>query len=192
MGHRKKIKHFHNPGDLHEFTFSCYERRQMLVDDEYRRQLSRSIDKAGEAEQIDLVAFVYMPEHVHLLVRPRTDTPKLGTYLARIKQPFSAQVKELLIAEGSPLVEDLTIRERPDKLCFRYWQEGAGYDRNVYSPSAIRGSIDYIHANPVRRGVCASPVEWKWSSARYYLLDPPRQQFPDLPHIHGLSPGVLD
>ena len=129
---------------------------------------------------------------VHLLVRPRTDTPKLGTYLARIKQPFSAQVKELLIAEGSPLVEDLTIRERPDKLCFRYWQEGPGYDRNVYSPSAIRGSIDYIHANPVRRGLCASPVEWEWSSARYYLLDPPRQQFPDLPHIHGLPPGVLD
>ncbi len=28
--------------------------------------------------------------------------------------------------------------------------------------------IDYIHANPVRRGLVERPEEWEWSSARWY------------------------
>ena len=67
-GHRKKVRHFHNPGDLHEFTFSCYHRLPLLTNDTWRTILSRHIDEANREESIDLVAFVYMPEHVHLLV----------------------------------------------------------------------------------------------------------------------------
>ncbi len=84
--HRKTIKHFHEPGHLHEFTFSCYERRPLLTRDDWRRRLSETLDEAGRAERVDLVAFVYMPEHVHLLVLPRSPQPELGRYLARIKQ----------------------------------------------------------------------------------------------------------
>ena len=28
--------------------------------------------------------------------------------------------------------------------------------------------IDYIHANPVRRGLAAKAEDWEWSSARWY------------------------
>ena len=28
--------------------------------------------------------------------------------------------------------------------------------------------IDYIHANPVRRGLVGRAEDWKWSSARWY------------------------
>jgi putative transposase len=28
--------------------------------------------------------------------------------------------------------------------------------------------IDYIHANPVRRGLVARVEDWEWSSARWY------------------------
>jgi hypothetical protein len=28
--------------------------------------------------------------------------------------------------------------------------------------------IDYLHANPVRRGLCERPEEWFWSSAASY------------------------
>ncbi|MEM8679799.1 MAG: hypothetical protein AAGF97_10645 [Planctomycetota bacterium] len=35
-------------------------------------------------------------------------------------------------------------------------------------------------------------IEWRWSSARYYLCDPPMQQFDDLPFIHGVPPDAFD
>ncbi len=33
--------------------------------------------------------------------------------------------------------------------------------------------IDYIHANPVRRGLVARPEEWTWSSCRAWTYDEP-------------------
>src|SRR5690606_37023852 len=98
------------------------------------------------------------------------------------------QIKETLIENRSRLLQELTVRERPGKSCFRFWQEGPGYDRNVFSPDAVETSIRYIHENPVRRGMCIRAADWRWSSARYYFLDPPRQQLPDLPFIDAAPP----
>lgn len=80
------------------------------------------------------------------------DLRAIGRYLARLKQPLSRQIKEILVQEGSGLLERLTVRERPGKACFRFWQEGPGFDRNLYSAAAIRASLDDIHENPVKRG----------------------------------------
>jgi putative transposase len=84
------------------------------------------------------------------------------------------------------------VRERPGKTCFRFWQEGPGYDRNLKRAATIQAAIDYIHLNPVRRGLATRAIDWKWSSASWYLLDPPKQQHADLPIVHGLRAGALD
>lgn len=192
MVHRKTIRHFHEPGHLHEFTFSTYRRQPLLTDDDWLRKLARSIDAANRDIHFQLVAFVFMPEHLHLLTFPTEKNPEFGRYLAQVKQPFSRQIKEILLGESSDLLHRLRVRERPGKTCFRFWQEGPGYDRNLSSRKAILHAIDYLHENPVRRGLCIRATDWKWSSARYYLAEPPRQQDPDLPTIDGLPPGILD
>ena len=101
-------------------------------------------------------------------------------------------IKKLLVDAKAPLVERLTVQERPGKTCFRFWQEGPGYDRNLNTPTAIEAAINYIHENPVRRGLVKRAVDWKWSSAKWHLLEPPRQQYVDLPLISGLPAGALD
>jgi putative transposase len=164
----------------------------LLTNDDWRERLSRTIHSACQEEAFDLVAFVYMPEHVHLLVYPTQPEPQLGRFLARVKQPFSKEIKQILMDSQSTLLDKLTVRERPGKLCFRFWQEGPGFDRNIFSPPAIQASIDYIHQNPVKRGLCLPAVAWRWSSARYYLLEPPRQQFDDLPFVNGVPLGAFD
>lgn len=190
--HRKRVKHYHEPGDFHELTFSCYRRMPLLFNDDWRHRLSRHIENACEEASFQLVAFVYMPEHVHLLVYPTLPEPDVGRFVARLKQPYTKEIKEILIRSKSPLLERLTVQERPGKSCFRYWQEGPGFDRNIFSPEALEAAIDYIHHNPVRRGLCQTATDWKWSSARYFLLEPPKQQFPELPHIHGIPLGAFD
>ena len=52
---------------------------------------------------------------------------------------------------------------------------------------ATLAAIDYIHMNPVRRGLVQQIEDWMWSSARWYLSD--RQTIdPAHPVIHGLPP----
>src|SRR5262245_17767713 len=138
--HRKRVKHYHEPGQLHELTFSCYQRRPLLTNDDWRRRLSLCIDDACKEERFELAAFVYMPEHVHLLVVPLEAEPDLDRFLARIKQPFSVEIKGILERRPTPLFRHLTVEERPGKECFRFWQEGPGFDRNLFSREAICNS----------------------------------------------------
>ena len=183
--HRKRIPHFNEPGDCRELTFSCYHRMPLLTNDVWRELLSRSLDRAIERHAFRLVAFVYMPEHVHLLVYPNDPASDIQRLPYAVKRPYSYRIKQPLIRARSPLVERLTVRERPGKMVFRYWQEGPGYDRNLKTPKAVRSSIESIHLNPVRRKLVSDPLLWRWSSCRCYAEE---GQYRDagLPKIEAL------
>jgi putative transposase len=60
-----------------------------------------------------------------------------------------------------PRLEDL---QPNGKQSYRFWQRGGGYDRNLRSVADIYEKIEYVHANPVRRGLVESPEAWRWSS----------------------------
>ena len=205
--HRKRVKHYHEPGDIHELTFSCYRRMQLLTDDSWRKLLCEAIDRAVERHDFRLFAFVLMPEHVHLIVQPRealldkpavapddtpaSDTSEIENLLFAIKRPYSYRIKQRLIQQRSTLLQRLTVRQRPGVMTFRYWQEGPGYDRNLKQARSVVAAIDYVHMNPVRRGLCERCTDWKWSSARYFL-DPQCPIDPDLPRITPLPPELFD
>ena len=52
----------------------------------------------------------------------------------------------------------------------RVW-ERRYYPFNVYSEQKLQEKLDYMHANPVKRGLVSSPEEWLWSSFRFYYLN---------------------
>ena len=169
--HRKQVRHVHEPGDLHELTFSCYQRRPLLTNDLWRQDLAEVIDRSCRRHQFGLLAYVFMPEHVHMLVIPLTSVVNLPRLLADIKRPTSLMIKQRLVKCDSLLLQSLTIRQRPGVYVFRFWQEGPGYDRNLRTPTAIQAAMNYIHENPVRRGLCHRATDWKWSSSRRLLKD---------------------
>jgi len=73
--------------------------------------------------------------------------------------------------ERSDWLERLTHRYPGGKVEQRFWQPGGGYDRNIVTQKALLSSIRYIHANPVRRGLVQNPLDWEWSSARWWEGD---------------------
>jgi putative transposase len=159
--HRKQVRHFHEPGDVHELTFSCYRRIPILTNNAWRAKLSECIDNACDELHCCLAAFVYMPEHVHLLVWGFAAKEEVSTFLSRVKQPLSSFVRADLAAAQSQLLTKLMVRERPGKTVFRYRQEGPGFDRNLYTMKAVQASLDYIHMNPVKRGLCLKARDWR-------------------------------
>jgi putative transposase len=80
-------------------------------------------------------------------------------------------MKKRLELDDQGQLDGLTIRQRAGTTTFRFWQEGPGYDRNVTSESGLLESIDYLHRNPVRRGLCGTAEDWIWSSSRWHLSD---------------------
>src|SRR5208282_1327924 len=49
----------------------------------------------------------------------------------------------------------------------RFWQPRF-YDFNVYSADKKREKLEYMHSNPVTRGLVQHPKDWPWSSFSYY------------------------
>jgi hypothetical protein len=59
----------------------------------------------------------------------------------------------------------------------RFWQEGPGFDRNLFPVKAVQASIGCIHNNPVARGLWKTARDWRWLNVRFYesdrtILDP--------------------
>jgi hypothetical protein len=48
-----------------------------------------------------------------------------------------------------------------------FWQPRF-HDFNVHSARKRREKLDYLHANPVKRGLVKDPSAWIWSSASFY------------------------
>ncbi|WP_371929692.1 hypothetical protein [Methylomonas rosea] len=47
---------------------------------------------------------------------------------------------------------------------YQYWQEGV-QAKLILNEAMMREKLDYIHANPVKRGYVKLPRHWSYSSA---------------------------
>lgn len=101
--HQKRVRHYHEPGDLHELTFSCYQRMPLITNDVWRKLLCQSIDRAVERWSYRLIAFVLMPEHLHLLVLPTTKMVEVDRLLSAVKRPTSIEIASALAIQASPV-----------------------------------------------------------------------------------------
>ena len=128
---------------------SCFLRDPVaarLVQDSLRR---------FDGERYRLLAWVVMPNHVHVLFQTRG-----GWTMSRIVSSWKSFTGRRLAqaASRSDLEQRIWHRE--------YWDR---YVRDEAHLSAVR---DYIHENPVKARLVSRSVEWEWSSARLEPGDP--------------------
>ena len=161
---RKQVRHCDEPGDGHFLTFSCYRRMPLLSRDRSRLWLVESASDAREKHAFDLWAWVIMPEHVHLLIWPRPPAYKTKRILADIKRPVGQKAIAWLELHCPTFLDRLTVRNA-NRTYRHFWQPGPGQDRNVYDPETAHQLAEYIHGNPVRRGLASRAEDWAWSSA---------------------------
>jgi len=165
---RRPHRHnFNEPGHAHELTFSCYRRYPFLKGHRVCEWLVMAIDEARVRFETDIWAFVFMPEHVHLIVRPRRPNYDMAEIRRAIKEPVGRKALRY-VRDQAPEWEARLTRHRGKRVEHLFWQSGGGYDRNVTEPGTLLAMIEYLHLNPVRRGLVERAVDWYWSSAAYY------------------------
>jgi putative transposase len=164
---RKTRRRFDETGQARELTFSCYHGYQFLNRDRTRVWFLEALEFARRKWSFDLWGYVLMPEHVHLLIYLREPELKAGKIAGEIKESVGRRAIAYIEAYAPQWLSRITTCEG-QRIRRRFWQPGGDYDRNVVEPSTVHQMIDYIHANPVRRGLVASIEDWQWSSARWY------------------------
>ena len=160
-------RNYNDPGQAHELTFSCYHGFQFLKADRACRWLADSLAQARARLEFDLWAYVFMPEHAHLVVQPRRDDYDISVIRQAIKEPAARiAIKHIRVEaqEWLPRIEE----RKGSHTRYHFWQKGGGYDRNVTEPETLASMIEYIHLNPVRRGLVSRASDWYWSSTAWF------------------------
>ena len=149
------LKRYFGRQDFHFITFSCYQRRQFLQSDTAKICFLEILGEVRTQCAFRLAGYVVMPEHVHLVL----DEPP-GAKPARIIQILKQRVSRKLRESGEIVPQDLMEKKR-------FWQRRY-FDFNLYSEEKLREKLDYMHLNPVKRGLVLHPREWQWSSWSWY------------------------
>jgi putative transposase len=109
-----------------------------------------------------------MPEHAHLLIWPTREPYDISDILNSIKQSVAKKALIYVRRNAPSFLVHMEDRQPNGKRHYRFWQRGGGYDLNLVEPAIVYRQMEYFHANPVRRGLCARPEDWLWSSAADY------------------------
>ena len=102
----------------------------------------------GEAARqfYHLYAWVIMPNHVHVVLKPRVRMPGIMRWL---KGRTGRMANRILGRIGMP-----------------FWQDES-FDHWVRSAQELQEVIEYVERNPVKAGLVEGKEQWAWSSARF-------------------------
>ena len=152
-------------------TWSIVEWLPVFVSEPAFRIITDSLEFCHRQKGLRTNAFVIMPTHFHAIVFHESYDP----------DALAAALTEMRKFTGRALA-DLCQTAMPE--CFsRALVESAGVDRNrrVWQPSRhpvavtseafYRQKLDYLHDNPVRKGLVVRAGDWRFSSARWYLSE---------------------
>jgi putative transposase len=134
-----------NPHGTYFVTFSTWQRRRLFVVEPYVRLFLKTLHGYRRQGRFELHAFVVMPEHVHLLL-----TPVPSVTLERAIQYIKGGYSHALGVERGKKSE--------------VWQRGFT-DHRIRDAADFDVHRNYIHENPVKRGIVESAPEYRYSSA---------------------------
>ena len=168
-------RHYYGLNHLHFITASTYRRARLFDSDRFRSHYVQTLGELRQQQDFHLLGWVLMPDHFHLLLWPCAETNP-----SQIVQSLKERTAKYLLSHlrqnanhpwCARMLGKLALPEtvhRPST--HRVWQRRF-YDLNVWSEKKHLEKLDYMHANPVKRGLVSSADQWPWSSFRFYYLE---------------------
>ena len=147
------LRRYYGSGYAHFITTSCYRRLPLLNSSRRRDLLLRVLEQVRRRYGFVVLGYVIMPEHIHLLIgEPDRGNP--STVMQALKQGWARRMR----------VEQRRCDSRQEELwrekIDHFWQPRF-YDFVVWSEAKLQQKLNYMHENPVKRGLVPEPGQWK-------------------------------
>jgi putative transposase len=160
----------HDPTHLNFVTATVIEWKHLFAETAYADIVLNSLDWLRRNDRLMLFAFVLMPSHLHMLIKPQ------GRAIGDIVQEFGSftaheLLKQLRTDERRELLQLFYAERRDSRYQHSIWQDIQA--KSVYSISFLREKMEYIHNNPIDKQwqLAASRAEYHYSSACFYDHD---------------------
>jgi REP element-mobilizing transposase RayT len=158
---------------LYYLTFSVVHWLPVFVSEEPCLIITESLNFCHREKGLRTNAFVIMPTHMHLIGSDADfDVERLSQTLTDMRKYTGQRLadyceRKMPTAFGQMLRGTLrTDRAR------QFWQPSR-HPEAIWSQAFWQTKMDYLHDNPRRKGLVRDATHWRFSSAAYWLLDPP-------------------
>jgi REP-associated tyrosine transposase len=129
--------------------------------------LVQSFEYTRAQKGLKIHAWVIMDNHFHAIV----SGPDLSRAITDLKKFTAHALLERLKAEGRQwLLNQLAYfcAAHKQASAHQVWQEGV-HPQSILSDEIMLQKLEYLHNNPVKRGLVAAPEHWRYSSAHEWL-----------------------
>ena len=128
-------------------TVDLLKSRGKLEERDFGR-LAIALARMRQKQRFRVTAWVFLPDHWHAIIYP--------------PHPVSLS-RAMSAVKASSMIAINHRRQEKGEL----WQERY-FDHAVRTVKDYCKTVEYIHLNPVRRGLVKRPEQWKWSSFPEY------------------------
>ncbi|HSB93621.1 MAG TPA: transposase [Flavitalea sp.] len=146
------------------FTATNLQWKHLLKPDKYKDIIIDSLRFLVDNKRIKLYSFVIMINHLHLIWQMHPFIEPKSVQRDFLK--FTARKIKADLAKHHQAVLDHFLVNAKDRN-YQFWERHA-LSVELRAHEIFVQKMNYIHWNPVRAGLCASPEEYKYSSARFY------------------------
>jgi REP element-mobilizing transposase RayT len=115
---------------------------------------------------LKLYGYVILENHLHFIAQSAALDKCISSFKAYTARRI---IDHLRVKQAEHLLKRLRFAKCAHKHDreFQFWQEGV-HAELIFSEAMMREKLDYIHANPVKRGYVNLPEHWRYSSASNY------------------------
>ncbi|MDO9577437.1 MAG: hypothetical protein Q7J16_06090 [Candidatus Cloacimonadales bacterium] len=152
---------------IYFITSTIVEWIPVFASEKYFQILVDSIKFCQENKNLKIHAYVFLDNHIHLIA----SGDDLANTIKSFKMFTAKEILNLLEKDQKHwLLNQLQCYKKKYKISseHQFWQEGY-HPQMIDSESMFIQKAEYMHNNPVRRGLVDEPEFWKYSSAGYYI-----------------------
>ena len=170
MGRRGR-SNFGDKGHVFFLTTTVVKFGQVFAcGEEYYLILRDSLKHVLKEHRAALLAYVFMPSHVHLVIA-MSQGESISALMRDFKKFTSTKIRQQLERDHNTYWLQ-RLRQNAlgvENQRFKLWMDRFD-DLVITSEHTLRVKMEYIHNNPVQAGLVVVPEDWRFSSARNHVL----------------------
>ncbi|MBI1901952.1 MAG: transposase [Planctomycetia bacterium] len=150
------------PGGTYFFTVVTAERMRILTVEPGLACLHEAIDEISRKRPFEMVAYVWLPDHLHTVWTLPQGDDEYSLRWSQIKEAFTRRFLGRNGIEAPLSASRIKHRERG------VWQRRF-WEHTCRDEDDLKRLVDYVHWNPRKHGLVDNVIDWPWSSFHRFV-----------------------
>jgi REP element-mobilizing transposase RayT len=168
----RRYRIFEGGIDPHFVTWSLVDWLPVFSTNRYCRIMADSLAFCRAEKGLLVHAYVVMLTHMHAILSAGNGAD-LSAIIRDLRKFTAKQIVQCLQQDGNSLFDwvfrDAARKDGRPQGSYKVWQSQT-HPETLLSKDFLLQKLEYLHNNPVRKGLVELPEHWTYSSAPFYVL----------------------